>query len=186
MACAVASSLTQSGEDAGMSNLTALLTFIKGVHVVIDGARGWLASGPFGLIMQCHPDDDWLLFLPEEVDLLPSGIRKLYCLHSHTSDVCTRAIVMLGKCYVKADAVVLPWLVVVGDEFVELVQEGQPMALLIYICWGVLLNCLKGIWWARASGRKIVMQLIPRLIGVEEWEGIVNWAKEVVGFYTET
>lgn len=183
MACAVVSSLSQSGEDSGMGTLTALLPFIKGVHVVIDRAREWLASGPFGLIMQCHPDDDWLLFQPGDVELLPSGIQKLYCLRSHASDVCTRAIVMMGKCYVKADAMVLPWLVVVGDEFVGLVQQGQPMALLIYMCWGVLLNRLEGIWWARASGRKIVMQLIPRLIGFEEWEGIVNWAKEEVGFH---
>lgn len=185
MACAVLSSLSQSGEDAGMSTLTALLPFIKGVHVVIDRAREWLASGPFGLIMQCHPDEDWLLFQLEDVELLPSGIRKLYCLQSHASDVCTRAIVMLGKCYVQADAMVLPWLVVVGDEFVGFVQQGRPMALLIYMCWGVLLNRPEGIWWARAFGRKLVVQLISSLVCVEEWEDIVNWAKEEVGFETE-
>lgn len=180
MACAVISSFSQPGENTGMGTLTALLPFIKGVHVVIDRSRDWLASGPFGLVMQCHLDDDWLSFQPEDVELLPSRIREIHrlCSRSQTSDVCTRAVVMLAKCYVKADAMALPWLVVVGDEFARLVQEGRPMALLICMCWGVLLNRLEGIWWAKASGRKIVAQLVPRLVGAEEWGDIVNWAKE--------
>ena len=58
MACAVITSLSQNGEDAGMGTLTALLPFIKGGHVAIDKFHEWLSSGPFVLIMRCHPDED--------------------------------------------------------------------------------------------------------------------------------
>jgi len=81
---------------------------------------------------------------------------------------------------------VLPWLVVVSDEFVMFVQNELPMALLICMCWGLLLNRVEGIWWAKASGSKIVAQLIPRLVDAQEWNGIVNWAKEEVGLWTWT
>lgn len=183
MACAVVSSIHQDRDgNGGTSNLRSLLPFIKGVHSVIDKARPWLASGPFNGVILTHPDEDWLS-TPQNDEALPTGLqelRRLQC--SDASDVYGRAITTLRNCFIRDKAMAIPWLVVVGEEFIRLVQEAEPMALLVYTCWGVLLSHLDGIWWAKSSGRRIVVELAPSLDGAQEWADIASWAKEEVGF----
>ncbi|KAB8273920.1 hypothetical protein BDV30DRAFT_226267 [Aspergillus minisclerotigenes] len=86
-----------------------------------------------------------------------------------------------SNCFAKDETMAIPWIVVVGEDFVDLVQQEEPMALLVYMYWGVLLSRLKEVWWATLSGRGIVNDLAKELAGIDGWTEAIQWATEEVG-----
>jgi hypothetical protein len=73
----------------------------------------------------------------------------------------------------------LAWVVEVGEAFVSLVQEKEPLALLIYICWGALIGRSKDSWWETLAGQTVVKRL-KSLVSIEDEETsvVLNWASE--------
>lgn len=76
-----------------------------------------------------------------------------------------------------AEGMVIPWIVLAGEEFVEQIENGEPLALLIYACWAALMAGQE-MWWAKIAGQRIVRNL-GQLERDEEWNSVLRWAKEI-------
>lgn len=174
-------------------DITLLFPFVKGIHLVIEQAGPWLAEGPFHSAILIHTEEEWTRTYSCQDSILPSILRRL--LNEEEQDsvlydtshsvhdirgVYERAIGLLEACS-RDESMVIPWIVLVGNEFIEQVQSAEAVALLIYICWGALLGRLEGIWWARVAGRTIIRH-ISELAPVEHaaWDEVVAWAKEMI------
>ena len=184
MACAVVAPFTGSRRRNTIENLTSPFHFIKGAHSVIDQSRPWLAKGPFQFAILTHSDDEWQSFKQDSEVF--HRLRKL-CFHVDPviRSTLDRAITLLGNCFAKGETMSIPWIVVVGEDFVDLVQQEEPMALLVYMHWGVSLSRLKDVWWATLSGRRIVGDLAKELARINEWTEAIQWATEEVGIGKE-
>lgn len=170
MACTVISPSLGSNTDEKLAT----------IHSIIDQAHSSLDEGPFHFIVQPWSGAD-PTFLFSEDGALPPVLRKLCCsidgpsqnIHGHAIDTLEH--------WALAEMMVIPWIVMAGGEIVDRVQSEEPLALLIYICWGALLRRLEGMWWARVAGKTIVQSLAEHLMHQsEEWDEVVRWAKEIV------
>lgn len=187
MACTVVSPSMESNTDDKLAtrvgvptDLISLFHLVKGIHSIIDQARPSLDEGPFNFIIQPWSGAD-PKFLSAEDCTLPPVLRKLCCgIDAPLQKIYGHAIDTLEHCAL-AEGMVIPWVVMAGGEFVEQVRSEEPLALLIYICWGALLGRLEGVWWARVAGKTIVQSLAEHLVHQsEEWGNVVRWAKEIV------
>lgn len=187
MACTVASPSLESNTDAKLvtrvgvpTDLRSLFHLVKGIHSIIEQARPSLNEGPFHFIIQPWSGAD-PTFLSAEDGTYPPVLRKLCCgIDGPSQKIYEHAIDTLEHCAL-AEGMVIPWIAMAGGDFVEQVQSKEPLALLIYICWGALLGRLEGMWWARVAGKKIVQSLAEHLVHKsEEWDEVVRWAKEIV------
>lgn len=180
MACAFAAPLIGSSRGNTRESLTSPFHFVKGIHSVIDKARPWMANGPFRFAIITHSDDDWES--SQQDNEVFHRLRKL-CFHGDPAirNILFHAITLLRNCFAKDETMAIPWIVVVGEDFADLVQQEVPMALLVYMYWGVLLSRLKEVWWATLSGRGIVNDLAKELAGIDGWTEAIQWATEEVG-----
>ncbi|KAF9888604.1 hypothetical protein FE257_008536 [Aspergillus nanangensis] len=172
------------GKSGGIHRTQALMSlfhFVKGIHSVIDGAHPWLANGPFKNAIWTHSDDAWMSSPPESHPVTRRLKRLCEQVESQTGSVYDRAIRLLAACFLKDEMMTIPWLVVAGQGFVNEVEKQDHMALLILMHWGVLLNQMDSLWWARLSGRKIVMDLVMDIAEHKEWDEVIGWATESVG-----
>jgi hypothetical protein len=77
-----------------------------------------------------------------------------------------------------------------GPEFHAAVDRAEPMAILILLYWGVLMNSLSGnYWWARSLGKDMVSHLSKivlesRLIEISAAMEGTAWARRKVGLET--
>lgn len=160
------------------TDLKTLFYLLKGIHSIIDKERPSLDEGPFKLIIQPWSGAD-PAFLSVEECVLPPVLRRL-CrdLDVESQNLYSNAIDTLENCAMAA-GMVIPWIMMAGENFVERVEREEPLALLIYICWGALMGRLE-MWWARIAGKAIVYNLADQVgIPNEESEDIVRWAKEI-------
>ena len=187
MACTVISPSLESNTDDKLAtrvrvppDLKSLFHLVKGIHSIIDQARPSLDEGPFHFIIQPWSGAD-PTFLFSEDGTLPPVLKKLCCgIDGPSQKIYGHAIDTLEHCAL-AEGMVIPWIVMAGGDFVEQVQSEEPLALLIYICWGALLGRLEGMWWARVAGKTIVQSLAEHLMHhSEEWDEVVRWAKDIV------
>jgi hypothetical protein len=80
----------------------------------------------------------------------------------------------------KEDAIPL-WLVEAGKEFMDELQALDGIALAIYMQWGVLLDQLHDVWWAKFSGRRLVEELSVTLRERGPvWTQVTIWCREQV------
>ncbi|KAF2641387.1 hypothetical protein P280DRAFT_311806 [Massarina eburnea CBS 473.64] len=74
------------------------------------------------------------------------------------------------------------WLVESGQDFLDELYRKEHLALAIYMHWGVLLDHLHDIWWAKFSGRRLVEELSVTLSETgPEWEIVSGWCRVQVG-----
>ncbi|KIW65625.1 hypothetical protein PV04_07867 [Phialophora macrospora] len=69
------------------------------------------------------------------------------------------------------------WVISVGRAFVDQVQKGEPLALLISLHWAVLLCRLHEMWWAQYVGQHLLAELShhPAVQGSSSRD-ILQWA----------
>lgn len=76
----------------------------------------------------------------------------------------------------------LPWLAHVGSPFLNELSRGEPMAEAIFMHWGVFLDRLDDMWWAKYSGKRLVEELAGSLEGKgKRWRGVIEWCRGEVG-----
>jgi hypothetical protein len=61
----------------------------------------------------------------------------------------------------------------VPKRYIELVEEGQPRALVILAYYFAFLARLRGVWWIGDTGRREI-RAIRSLLG-SEWEAVLDW-----------
>ena len=78
----------------------------------------------------------------------------------------------------------LAWLNFAGKEYVEAVKDADPVALLILMHWGVLIErCSTDIWWAQSIGESLVDEVTIALAAETDpvFRAAVSWARREVG-----
>lgn len=134
------------------TGLKSLFHLISGIHSIIDQARESLEEGPFKAIIQPWSGADPAFLSPEE-RVLPSELRML-CDDGSLSPLYRNAIDTLEH-FAMAEGMMIPWIKVVGEDFIERVEDGESLALLIYVCWARLM-ARQEMWWAQSAGKMIV------------------------------
>ena len=81
-----------------------------------------------------------------------------------------------------------------GQDFLAKLKDGEPMALLILLHWGVLLETLSELWWAKNAGKRLVEDVAVLLEKVAyssssgcgpKWADAVGWARWEAGIGDE-
>ncbi|KAJ5350537.1 hypothetical protein N7541_008264 [Penicillium brevicompactum] len=115
-------------------------------------------------------------FLSPEERVLPPELRKICESSASWPTIYQNAIDTLEHCAM-ANGMVIPWIVMAGEDFVEQIEKREPLALLIYACWAALM-ARQEMWWTRITGQKIVRAL-GQSEQDEEWNRVLRWAKEI-------
>ncbi|KAH6612053.1 hypothetical protein C7974DRAFT_429459 [Boeremia exigua] len=71
------------------------------------------------------------------------------------------------------------WIFSAPEKYINLQQQRQPPALIIFAYYGVLLHQLNSYWWAEDCGRSII-SAVDACLG-PYWSSWVEWPKQVAG-----
>ena len=80
-------------------------------------------------------------------------------------------------------AVMWSWLATVDLEFISLLFEHEPMALILLAHYSILLHALNEVWWIRGWGVALIRS-ISGFVG-EDWEPALRWPMQQTGLETE-
>lgn len=111
--------------------------------------------------------------------------------HVQHWEACKKAIALLHDCFAKCvnldyRGYVLGWLNMAGDDYVRAIQADDHVALLVLMCWGVLVETLsQEVWWAKDFGRLLVEEVASRSLhadvdGDTTTNELVSWAQALV------
>ncbi|KAF2686702.1 hypothetical protein K458DRAFT_297933 [Lentithecium fluviatile CBS 122367] len=186
MVCSIVSPLLSCRCDDQPRNtaeaILLLADFIKGTASVVDQSRPWLEQGPlqtmvrgrckhfFAATTKRFPAKE-LHYLKDTAFAFDDAKRQDY----------DDALQQLGRAF-SGEQSTVKWVVIVGPEFIGELRRGDPVAITIFMHWGVLLHGMDGTWWTQFSGCRIVDDLSTSLRGHgEKWNKLAVWCREQVG-----
>lgn len=182
MVCSIVSPLLPAGySEHTQSPAEAMLTLadlVRGIASIHSISRDWLLQGPLGGILERGSR------FPPIALCFP--LQELRSLNMNTSCNRTRklfdhAIEALEQAIHRVKSVI-PWLTAVKPEFLEELKNEASLALAMFMYWGVLLDQLDKMWWAKYSGRRLVEELSDTLdTRGEEWRFLSGWCRAQVG-----
>ncbi|KAF2255991.1 hypothetical protein BU26DRAFT_512919, partial [Trematosphaeria pertusa] len=184
MVCAVVSPLLPSGGDDQpkpiAESILILADFINAIASIVQLSRHWIVQGPlsgvFGIVEPMPSSMDEWAAATELRRLMDTAV----CPSSYKHAVLERAIQALEKAFRREHCAVV-WVTRVDSEFMEELRGGEPLAMMIFMHWGVLLYITDDMWWKRYSGSRLVDELSAVLLGrSEEWDKITIWCRQQV------
>jgi hypothetical protein len=84
-------------------------------------------------------------------------------LNHHIIAICRKQIDWLEVAFKHGKELAIAWFAMVSKEYIELVERGEPLARLIFMLWGVLLDQLRGQWWVGHTGMELVVEMEEKL-----------------------
>ncbi|KFZ12694.1 hypothetical protein V501_04092 [Pseudogymnoascus sp. VKM F-4519 (FW-2642)] len=187
MACTIVSPLLPTSNHekvtSTIESFLPLFDFVKGISSVVNISREWLEAGPLGAMFHRAFE------APEDVATIRppfQRLRDLVISNTVTGEISLivhkiylQTIDQLEVAMIKNNTV--PWLGFVGKEFIEGLRMRQPLALIIFMYWGVLLNRMEELWWAKYLGKRLIEELSEDLIRRgKEWEEVTRWVMILV------
>lgn len=191
MACSVVSPFLPAGDHepakSSLDNVLILYEFIHGISSIVDISRHWIESGPFKAIFRTRHERECRAEITENETVPP--IRRLQRLNDSVNcndqtrhNIYGCAIKRLECCFVEDKNWSITWLGSTGGDFIDGLRKREPMALAIVMYWGVLLDTLDQMWWAKYSGRRLVDDITTILIGYgPQWDEATAWGRVEVG-----
>ncbi len=70
--------------------------------------------------------------------------------------------------------VVLPFPIMLKEDYITEMSEGKPMALVILAHYGALLHSLRNHLWMKGRGRQVVDAVRQEVDGME-WRDCLDW-----------
>ncbi|KAH6618832.1 hypothetical protein C7974DRAFT_378985 [Boeremia exigua] len=182
MVCTIVSALLQDhGNGSALSTVKAMLQLtdlLHGIKSVLSVSREWIVKTPVACILRSGVAlNSKSLQLPLE-DLRHANATQSKgerCLmYAHTIDVLESSL--------REPRSALSWIITVHPDFLSALREEDPLALAIFMLWGVLLHHLGDMWWAQFSGTRLVDATSCMLDGkLTRWSSITSWARLQVG-----
>jgi hypothetical protein len=180
-ASAQARATSSSGDesDGMVQTVLAHVELLRGCTPIIENNQGYLSNNPY--IQKLKPFED-LLRTPLDL-AVEEALIKLAELNDNRIiasvrdtnqrrvqqvdywEVCKTALGLLRTLYEKCideftRGYALGWLNMAGDRYVKAVKDGDTVALLILMYWGVLLErCGRQVWWAEKFGSLLVAEI---------------------------
>ncbi|OBT63961.1 hypothetical protein VE03_05983 [Pseudogymnoascus sp. 23342-1-I1] len=183
---ASAASSSDNESDSVVQIVLDNVELLRGCNPIIESKQGYLLQNPY--IQKLKPFEDLprtqldprmkealatLDRLNDERitasvgDIVPQAQRAQQI---ERWEVCKAALGILQSLYEKCvdeftRGYALGWLNMAGDRYIEAIKDSDPVALLILMYWGVLVEkCGHQIWWAEKFGSSLVAEIARRPI----------------------
>lgn len=176
----------QTPSNNSLKSILEVFTLIRGIRVIVRDGMQWLKKGPFAQSLSINPSNPNASLEPK----LEAALSKLLQRTSeHKSDpksrdVYTAAIALLRQNFILASEkpgvkmTALPFPILVSDIFLESLKGEDPLALVIFANYAVLLHWLRGYVWLRGWGKQIV-QAVNHIVGTE-WSDCLEGAMQEI------
>lgn len=182
-----------SSTGDAVDNLTNLSRLLLGCSTIYDMARdhfgdSWIKSFPgypkpqsTTLKPQTQEMLDQLRALAaqaDEADPKEQGRQTPAALYS-TSVHMLRDFFEIVE---RGQSQVLAWPEFVGASFIDRLENGDALARLTTMFYGVLLLSLDRLWWAAGAGKQLVEDLVPVIMSEHaQWTSMAQWAASEAG-----
>jgi hypothetical protein len=181
-------------ETPGVAKLSPLdgilevCELVRGVYVVSQAAGEWITDGPLKPVL----GDPWEgRGAPELASDIVDALQAVEaCIIASstesTSLVYLSSLQVLQQTFavmVSTDqpTLVLVWLVLFERQFVVMLRERDPIALVMLAHYGVVLHGARHYWWGGSWGFSIVENVYQVLNS--EWRPLIAWPAQKVGFH---
>lgn len=146
----------------------------------------WLQKGPFAQSLSINPSNSNASLEPKIEAALSKLLQRTSEQKSdpESRGVYTVAIALLRQNFILAaekpgvKMIALPFPILVSDKFLESLKSENPLALVIFANYAVLLHWLRGYVWLRGWGKQIV-EAVKHTVGIE-WRDCLEWAMQEI------
>jgi hypothetical protein len=76
---------------------------------------------------------------------------------------------------------IFAWLLEVSNEYLELLVQEEPVALIVFAYYCVALQQIEWMWWMEGLSTRLLMQLYSALD--EKYRGWLKWPQEEIGWH---
>lgn len=190
----VLAQLPMGAEDTGKSPLDSLVIsseWITSLVALMTVGERWLKQGPFkGAYDQCDDPDSYDEAMRPPMQRLTTILaRSVYAGRGYSEQfrMFSSAVELLEERFIRSKSMSIAWPAEVDGAFLQYLQKGNSMALMITMHWGVLLHHLD-MWWASFTGKRLVEQISSELttnMECPEGKEAVQWARIQVGLDIE-
>ncbi|KAI4169915.1 MAG: hypothetical protein LQ346_008919 [Caloplaca aetnensis] len=178
-------------------DLIQVFTLLQGTQAVLRSALQWIALGPLGPLVRrglsgskqvAPPKSDDTLTFERTLDQLQAHNERI-AENVESRELYDRTIQRLRGCvkriatYPGDRAAVMGWLVFLESSYVSALERGEPMALVIFAHYGVILHTLRQDWFVRDLGAQVVEMV--HLQADDVWMPMLYWPMQQVGLRAE-
>lgn len=193
----VLAQLPTGGQDTAKSPLESIVISSEWISCLVSlmsAGERWLRHGPFrDAYDKCDDPDSYDDAMRPSMQRL-TGIlaRSKYAGRGYSDEwrMFSHAVELLEERFIRSKSMSIAWPAEIDEAFIVHLQNGNKMALMITMHWGVLLHRL-GMWWASFTGKRLVEQ-ISRGLNAElaelecpDAKEAVQWARIEVGLDIE-
>lgn len=166
----------------GILNVAALL---RGIRVILSAGAPFVRLGRLAPLLNPNSWADTPI-LPPDVLLALGALRAKARLAYSTerSSVYLEAIQNLNRTLEAIEVnpnhlpISLLWLVLLERDFIELIKEKDPMALVIFAHFGAACQAVSTLWWAKDWDSIIVEEAYQALN--DEWQSWIDWPMQKI------
>ncbi|KAG0652727.1 hypothetical protein D0Z07_0759 [Hyphodiscus hymeniophilus] len=167
----------------------------RGTHDIIQHLFQELCSGPMGPLFSpwvgLDPDRPDPITEGEERELclLPSAWHNYECNLGHADrEVLDRNLEKLRRVFsmmqfnpeVSKLSIVMSWLSWITDDYLKMLEEKIPEALLVVVYFCVALKRSAYMWWVEGKAENLLRTMIVELPREKRWERYLRWPVEQV------
>ena len=151
--------------------------------------KEWLLNGPLKPILNLT-DFDPSARLPPEIEKFLIQFHTYNSLSTDSSTLRDQFSVAIGLLHrsfifvlddIRDHKAVLAFPILLAPEVKAEMGRGNELALVILMCYSLVLHLMGRSIWLEGLGRGVVFAIAKRLEGVEEWEDVVFWAVREAG-----
>jgi hypothetical protein len=168
-----------------LDGILEVCELVRGVYVIVQAAAQWIGSGPINPLLvydfAAHAPE----LAPDVIDAI-QAVKNCVLASSaaHTSSVYLSSLEVLQQTFVASmskdqPTMVLVWLVLIERQFVVMLRERDPIALVMLAHYGVVLYDSRQHWWCGDWGFSIVKDVHQVLN--DEWRPLIAWPARKVG-----
>jgi hypothetical protein len=186
----VLAQLPIGGQDTARSPKESILIsseWIMALVTLMTAGEEWLRAGPYREAFDKCDDpsayDDTMRAPMHRLTAILACSKYAGRDYIEQFRMFSHAVELLEENFVRSKTMSIAWLAEIGEKFVQHMDLGNQMALLITMHWGVLLHSLS-MWWASFTGKRLVDEISSDLnkkaLTPDEIESI-QWARVQVG-----
>ncbi|KAK9250253.1 hypothetical protein V1507DRAFT_47621 [Lipomyces tetrasporus] len=182
------------------SRILPWLPYVKGIKTILQHYWKWIMDGELSLLLNraqqtrshaCGTIEDLQIALANQVrtnlNLLLTNTEapdQYEIRHARTLDIYRLSITRLQESWDQMNqrefclVSIFSWLASLEDDFVVLIHDKRPRALVILAYYCALLKQFEGYWWIRGVA-ETEFRIIDKALR-EEWRTAVEWPKRII------
>lgn len=160
-------------------------TLTRGIHVILNAGGPFLRQGRLSPLLNPKPWDDTPVLPPDIIpalDAIRAKARAAYT--AERASIYLEAIQNLHRTFEAYEVnknhlpIALLWLVLLERDFIELLKDKDPMALVIFAHFGAVCQAASTLWWAKDWDSIIVKEAHQALD--HEWRPWISWPMQKI------